>query len=252
MSKPVKFLVVVVVVAVVAVSAWYGFLHAYYRSQLARLFYTRNLNITQQFTQVYAESRAWELATFLGAKSEQTPTDNWTMQEIIYDVKPDFVVETGTAEGGTALYYAGLLALMESDGKVITVDLERKTAEAEKHHVWQERVHQYIGSSTDPAIVESIRKEVAGKRVLVTFDSDHRREHVLRELAMYSPMVPVGSYVVVQDTASNGHPVPTDFGPGPWEAVQEFLQTHPEFVQDHSREKYLLTFYPGGFLKRVR
>jgi cephalosporin hydroxylase len=90
------------------------------------------------------------------------------------------------------------------------------------------------------------------KKVLVTLDSLHTQDHVLKEMQIYSKLVTPGSYLVVQDTNLNGHPVAPRWGPGPWEAVQEFLKTNDNFVADHEREKFLLTFYPGGWLKRVK
>jgi cephalosporin hydroxylase len=88
--------------------------------------------------------------------------------------------------------------------------------------------------------------------VLVTLDSDHRMAHVLNELRLYSKFVSVGSYLIVQDTAHNGHPLRTTYGQGPMEALEEFLKENQDFVRDAGREKFLLTFHPRGYLKRVR
>jgi len=109
-----------------------------------------------------------------------------------------------------------------------------------------------IGSSVDPKVTDQIAHEVQGKKVLVTLDSLHTRDHVLKEMEIYSRLVSPGSYLLVQDTNINGYPVRSEFGPGPHEAVQEFLRTHDNFVVDRSREKFLLTFYPGGWLKRIK
>ncbi len=98
----------------------------------------------------------------------------------------------------------------------------------------------------------ALAQRVAGKKVLVTLDSMHTRDHVLREMEIYGPMVSPGSYLVVQDTSVNGHPLLPDWGPGPMEAVQEYLKTHDDFIVDHSREKFMLTFYPDGWLKKVK
>ena len=108
------------------------------------------------------------------------------------------------------------------------------------------------GSSTDPQVTSHIAQEVAHKKVLVTLDSLHTRDHVLKEIEIYSKFVTPGSYLVVQDTNLNGNPVMPDFGPGPKEAVQQFLLTNHDFVADRAREKFMLTFYPGGWLKRVK
>ena len=137
-------------------------------------------------------------------------------------------------------------------GKVITIDINPKVDEASKVPIWKERVESIIGSSVDPKITDHVAQEVMGKKVLITLDSLHTRDHVLKELEIYSKLVTPGSYLVVQDTNINGNPVLPEFGPGPHEAVQEFLQTHDNFVVDHDRERFLLTFYPGGWLKRVK
>jgi cephalosporin hydroxylase len=211
----------------------------------------RKLSLIAEFRLVYFGSLVWEKTTWLGVHSYQTPTDNWVMQEIMTEVDPDFVIETGTRNGGTALYYASILTLLGDGGHVITVDIEPKVEKAEKRKLFRDRVQVVTGDSVASAVVDPIRKRVAGKKVLVTLDSLHTKEHVLKEMELYGPMVSVGSYLVVQDTIANGHPALPDFGPGPQEAVDEFLKTHKEFEVDHSREKFLLTFYPNGFLKKV-
>ena len=108
------------------------------------------------------------------------------------------------------------------------------------------------GSSTAPEIVAEVAKRAKGRRPLVILDSLHTAPHVLKELRLYSPLVPVGGYLIVQDTSINGHPVREGFGPGPMEAVEEFLRGNDQFVSDRSRERFLLTMQPRGFLKRVR
>jgi cephalosporin hydroxylase len=102
-----------------------------------------------------------------------------------------------------------------------------------------------------PETLEHVRRRAAGaSTVLVVLDSDHRKEHVLDELSLYSPLVTPGSYVVVEDTILNGHPVSPDFGPGPMEAAEEFLRLNPSFKADRGREKLYLTFNPKGYLRR--
>jgi cephalosporin hydroxylase len=109
------------------------------------------------------------------------------------------------------------------------------------------------GSSGDPELVGGVfRGRPPGERRLVILDSDHSRAHVLRELELFAPRVPPGGYVVVEDSNANGNPVLPDFGPGPREAIEEFLAAHPEFEADRSREKFLMTFNPGGYLRRIR
>src|SRR5437899_3592940 len=132
-------------------------------------------------------------------------------------------------------------------GSIISVDIN-----AQRNQPVHPRIQYLAGSSTEPAIVERVRKAVGNSEtVLVILDSDHKKDHVAKELQAYAPMVTAGSYLIVEDTNLNGNPVAPNFGEGPGEAVQAFLKSHKEFETDHSMERFLLTFNPGGFLKRV-
>jgi len=209
-------------------------------------------NVNTQFQKFYYDSQVWQNTKWLGIPSDQAPTDNWSMQELITDLRPDYIVETGTLYGGTTLFYAAVLSSVNPQGKVITVDIAPEVQVASQMPLWKERVEMIVGSSTDPQVTSHIAQEVLHKKVLVTLDSLHTRDHVLKEMEIYSKLVDPGSYLVVQDTNLNGNPVRPDFGPGPMEAVQQFLSTNHDFVVDRAREKFLLTFYPGGWLKRVK
>jgi cephalosporin hydroxylase len=208
--------------------------------------------VAEKFHELYYNSGIWLNTRWLGVPSQQAPTDNWSMQEIISETRPDYVVETGTANGGTTLFYAAVLSYVNPEGKVITVDVQQHVEDASKLPIWKQRVEMIVGSSVDPKVTDQIGHEVAGKTVLVTLDSLHSHDHVLQEMEIYSKFVTPGSYLVVQDTNINGHPVARGWGPGPKEAVDDFLKTHDNFVVDRSREKFKLTFYPGGWLKRVK
>jgi cephalosporin hydroxylase len=207
--------------------------------------------IIDRFISFYYGTNVWQKTTWLGVKSLQTPTDNWVMQEIIAELKPDFIVETGTNNGGTTLFYASILEMVNPKGKVITVDIMPEVAAVREFRVFRENVEVITGDSISPAVIDRIAERVRGHTALVTLDSLHTAAHVLRELELYSEFVPVGGYLVVQDTIANGHPVLPDFGPGPMEAVEQFLAGRSDFEIDRSREKFLLTFYRSGYLKRV-
>ena len=209
-------------------------------------------NVAEKFQELYYDSAVWFNTRWLGVRSQQAPTDNWSMQEIIAEIRPDYVVETGTANGGTSLFYAAVLSYVNPEGRVITIDVEPHVEDASKLPLWKQRVEMIVGSSVDPKVTDHISQEVSGKKVLVTLDSLHTRDHVLKEMEIYSKLVSSGSYLVVQDTNINGHPVGAGWGPGPMEAVDDFLKTNDNFVVDRSREKFMLTFYPGGWLKRVK
>lgn len=209
--------------------------------------------ITDRFHVIWGHKEdTWRKNSFLGVRTLQNPFDVWVTFEIIHRVKPDVIVETGTLYGGSAALWAMFLEHVNPEGRVITIDIQNKSAEARELPISRRRVDYLIGSSTDPEIVEEVRRRVAGKRVLVILDSMHNMHHVLDELRAYAPMVPQGSYIVVQDTAMNGHPTAPDYGPGPYEAVEAFLAETGDFVADRSRERLMMTNSPMGFLKRIR
>jgi cephalosporin hydroxylase len=189
---------------------------------------------------------------WLGVKTLQNPNDMWITQEILFEVKPDFLVEAGTYHGGSAALWAMILEQINPDARVITIDIEDQVSEAKKLDVFRRKVDFLIGSSTDPEIVAEVERRTKGKKIVVLLDSAHDKDHVLNELKAYSPLVAVGSYVIVQDTIINGHPVWPDYGPGPYEAVEEFLATDDRFEPDRTRERLLVTLSRNGYLKRVR
>jgi cephalosporin hydroxylase len=143
------------------------------------------------------------------------------------------------------LFMAHVLDLL-GRGEIITIDSQ--SAVRPSHP----RIRYVLGSSGDETLVADLLRDRPDEVRLVVLDSDHSESHVRHELELLSPWVTVGSYLIVEDTNINGHPTFPAFGPGPFEAVTKFLENHPEFVVDHSREKFLMTFNPRGFLKRVR
>ena len=194
----------------------------------------------------------WMDRTWLGVPTYQNPNDVWIHQEIIAALKPDYIIEAGTAKGGSALLWAMIQREVNPAGKVITMDIADPSELATSQPLWSERVEFIKGSSTDPATVARLAESVRDRQVLVILDSDHSKVHVAAELKAYAPMVPVGSYVIVQDTNVNGHPVAPDHGPGPMEAVEEFLAADDRFVADRSREALMFTMHPKGYLKRIK
>lgn len=181
---------------------------------------------------------------WFGRPIQKSPLDCWVFQEILVEQRPDLIIETGTYLGGSALFFAQLCDLLDH-GEVITVDVQRR---GEVRHP---RVTQLVGDALGPDILEAVRARAAGaRRVLVVLDDDHSAAHVLAELRAYGPFVTLGSYLVVEDTNVNGHPVMPAHGPGPTEALETFLAETDEFTADRSREKFLLTYFPGGWLRR--
>lgn len=206
--------------------------------------------VIDDFHKLFYESGIWQTTRWLGVRTLQNPNDVWIHQEIINEVKPDFILEAGTAEGGSAALWATILQQVNPNGRIITIDINNDAADARKLPIVQQYVEFLIGSSTDPRIIAEVKKRVHGSKVLVILDSDHSKKHVLEELKAYAPLVSVGSYLIVQDTNVNGHPVYSHFGPGPMEAVLEFLASNPQFKADPNAERLMLTMHPKGYLKR--
>jgi cephalosporin hydroxylase len=205
--------------------------------------------IIDSFTKLYyhARPRIWNNTFWFGIRVGKCPSDMWTYQEILFDVKPDVIIECGTGTGGSALFLAHHCDLI-GKGRIISIDIADQ-ADKRQH----ERIARIQGSSVADETLREIRRSLKDTdRVLVILDSDHTKQHVLHELNCYCGLVSVGSYIVVEDTIIGGHPVKPRRWPGPMEAIDEFLKTHSEFVIDKSREKFLLTFNRNGYLKRVR
>lgn len=195
----------------------------------------------------YARTGTWFATHWFGVPAWKCPFDLWVYQEMLFETRPDYVLETGTAYGGSALFFAHVFDLLGS-GRVVTVDIKENPGRP-KHN----RITYLSGSSTSPEILGQIDHLVGDGSALVVLDSDHSRDHVLSELEAYPKFVKEGGYLVVEDTNVNGHPVLPDHGPGPMEALKEFLESEAGsvFSRDKDKEKFLLTFNPGGFLKKT-
>jgi len=194
----------------------------------------------------YAAGDAWN-PRWLGVENLKCPFDLWIYQEILHEIRPDLVIETGTARGGSALFLATMLDLLGS-GALVSIDIVRRP-EWPTHP----RITYVTGSSTSQSVLDEVKARVGrAARVMVILDSDHKKDHVLDELRLYSPLVTRDSYLIVEDTNINGHPVFPGFGPGPTEAVDEFLAGNTTFQRDRSRERFFVTFNPGGYLRRVQ
>ena len=189
----------------------------------------------------------WQKTFWLGVPTLKCPLDLFVFQEIIHENRPDWVIEAGTYKGGSAFYMATLMETL-GNGRVITIDITEQPG-LPRH----ERITYLLGSSTSSEIVEKVKAMIGSKdKVMVVLDSDHSAAHVLNELRLYAPLVTPGQYLVVEDTNVNGHPVVPAFGPGPMEALDTFLAENKGFKIDEAREKFLLTFNPRGYLRKVR
>jgi cephalosporin hydroxylase len=201
--------------------------------------------ITEAFHRLYYDTAVWKDTYWLGVPTQKCPLDLWMYQEILYEQRPDLIIETGTAHGGSALYMACVCDQL-GRGEIVSVDVNPIEARPAR-----DRITYLTGSSTEPEVVAAVELLAEGReRVMVILDSDHARDHVLEELRIYGRLVTPGSYLVVEDTNVNGHPVFPEHGPGPMEALEKFLAETDEFETDVTREKFFLTFNPRGFLRK--
>ena len=204
---------------------------------------------------------------WLGLPIIQYPQDIVAMQELAWTIKPDLIIETGIARGGSAIFYSSLLELNAlcggpQDAQLVAVDIDIRdhNREAIEAHPMAKRVTMIQGSSVDAAIVEQVRRHAEGKaRVLVCLNSNHTHDHVLAELRAYAPMVTLGSYCVVFDTLVEDLTEeaigdrPWSKGNNPMSAVRAYLQENGDFEIDAERHgKLQVTVAPEGYLKRVR
>lgn len=210
--------------------------------------------IYDDFLTLYQKNRIWENSSWLGVPVWKLHSDLFIFQEIIFKLRPDYIIETGTCLGGSALFYASILELI-GHGQVVTIDkedrIDKKIFLDPAITKLFQRVISLIGDSSDEYNYKKIQDIVAGKKNIVFLDSWHSKDHVLKELKLYSKLVPLGSYIIVEDTLMNGHPVEWEWGEGPYEAVQEFLKGNDTFAVDKTWEKLLITSNPCGYLKKV-
>lgn len=209
-----------------------------------------DVTVINEFHKLYYNrgEETWKETRWCGVNVAKCPLDLWQYQEIIHETKPDVIIETGTWRGGSALFLRDMLKLAgKSNGVVITIDIN--PAGIFKN---EEGVVQLIGDSVGDTIIEFVKRYIQSTdKVMVILDSDHRYEHVKKELEIYSQFVTPGMYLIVEDTNVNGHPVLDKYGPGPMEALDEWLKKNTEFQRDEYRERFLLTFNPQGYCRRL-
>lgn len=228
--------------------------------------------LLKAFNQKYMYNFEW-----LGRPIIQTPIDIVAIQELIWRVKPDLIIETGIAHGGSLIMSASMLAMLDISDAIeagsmldpinsrrkvlgLDIDIRQHNRDAIEAHPMASRIQMIQGSSIAPEVIEQVKQIASGyKTVMVCLDSNHTHEHVLAELEAYAPLTSVGSYCVVFDTVVEDMPAEVfpdrPWGPGdnPKTAVWEYLKTHPEFEIDKSiQHKLLITVAPDGYLRRLR
>lgn len=227
--------------------------------------------MTSSISTQYSYNFSW-----LGRPVIQYPQDILAMQEIIWTTRPDLIIETGIAHGGSLILSASMLAMLDMADAIATgegfdpklarrkvlgvdIDIRAHNRAGIEAHPMASRIQMIQGSSIAPEVVEQVRQVASGySRILVCLDSNHTHDHVSAELQAYAPLVTVGSYCVVYDTIIEDMPAEMfpdrPWGPGnnPKTSVWEYLKSHPEFEIDKSiQKKLLITVAPDGFLKRV-
>jgi cephalosporin hydroxylase len=216
--------------------------------------------VHDSYSRWFYESEAPLTLNWMGVGIVKCPYDLWHYTDIIQQTKPDLIIETGTFQGGSALYMAHVFDLLAADhwdyandtGRVLSIDLV-KDRELPNHP----RVDYLLGmSSTSPEVIEHVGKAADGKRCMVILDSAHNRKHVLREMQLYKRFVAKGCYMIVEDTNVHGYPYAIGDiegeDDGPAEAVRDFQPTNNGYEVDRRFERLGMSQNPGGYLLRVR
>jgi cephalosporin hydroxylase len=212
------------------------------------------LDLVEKFNDLFYSSGVVGNLTWRGIPMMKNPCDLWMMLELFQLLNPRVILETGTHHGGSATFFADMMALFELPCKVITIDINPKWS----FDPASKGIVSLVGYSTNPAIVKRASQEISSAltqmpgNIIVTLDSDHSKSNVLSELRLYSPFVTIGSYLIVEDTNVNGHPSLPSHGPGPWEAVEEFVKEVKDFEIDRNCERFLVTSNPNGWLRRIQ
>jgi len=201
--------------------------------------------------------------SWLGRPIIQYPQDIIAMQEIIWEVKPDLIIEIGIAHGGSLICYASILQLI-GHGQIVGIDIDirkHNKKEIEDHFIFsQNRIKMIEGSSLSGDVLQQVKELAKGnEKIIVSLDSNHTHEHVLQELRLYAPFVSKGSYIVVFDTIVEDLPEgyfsevrPWGIGNNPKTAVKDFLEENDQFVIDHEIDnKLMISVAPEGYLKRI-
>lgn len=213
-----------------------------------------DLNMSPQgveYVRWFHEANVWKNMTWHGIRTLKLPSDIWNYQEIIFERGIDHVVETGTRHGGSAVFFAETLAARRARGPVVSIDVDR----AARQVAACDGVHFLIGDSAGAALADQALALLPAARgpLFLILDSDHSRDHVLRELRTWVPRLATGDYLVVEDTIVNGHPVRPDHGPGPMEAIAQYLAEAPGLLaHDAAREaKFGASFAARGHYIRA-
>jgi len=201
----------------------------------------------------YYNTGVWQQTTWMGVQTYKSPMDMWNYQEILFSLKPSVVIEFGTWHGGSALFFSSIMKQIGGPYIVVSVDIDAsRISEKAKS---DPGIRLLTMSSAVPELKETlkdIREKNPGSACAI-LDSDHSKQHVLAEMTNLRDILVAGDYLVVEDSNINGHPVAKSFGPGPYEAIQEYFRLFPhDYEHDFDRErKFGFSFAPNGFLRRL-
>lgn len=209
------------------------------------------LNLTVRDWAEQVQERVLAGTSWLGVPMLKSPLDAWVLQQLVCDVCPDVIVEIGSYNGGSTMYLAHILDLLRH-GEVVSVDHDRDFYVAS-----HQRITDITGDSRDPEVVAKVRHICANRRTLVVHDGNHERDAVLADMRAYAPLVTMGSYLIVEDGIIDLFPEGSALHPeglrcGPLPAIETFVAEDAGFVVDSSYERYLVTWNPRGYLRRVR
>jgi cephalosporin hydroxylase len=221
-------------------------------SRLNYFLYSPDLSVADKYHCWCYNTKVWQRTTWMGVTTYKSPADMWNYQEILFALKPALVIEFGTAFGGSALFFASVMRQIGNRFRVLSVDIEDKRIDVKAKR--DPDIQLLTMSSTDERVsflIQELRHIFPGP-IFAILDSDHRKPHVLRELKLLRPLLVSGDYLIIEDSNINGHPVNPGWGPGPFEAIDEYLRMFPDDYQhDIEREaKFGFTFAPNGFLIR--
>ncbi|MUL63423.1 rhamnosyl O-methyltransferase [Mycobacterium sp. CBMA 234] len=215
-------------------------------------FYQSTGSEPEEYHKWYYNTFVWQKTRWMGVTTWKSVSDMWNYQEILFDLKPSLVIEFGTNQGGSALFFSTIMKRIGHPFKVLSVDISHKNLDSSAR--LDPDILFVESSSIAPAIVEQIQrlKEEFPGKIFAILDSNHSMEHVLAEMNLLRPLLSSGDYLLVEDSTVNGHPVLPGWGPGPYEAIEAYEQKFPDdYTHDVAQEnKFGFTFAPNGFLIR--
>lgn len=206
-----------------------------------------NLDIPLRKALSIMQDRIMNQTTYLGVKALMNPLDHWVYQELIYETQPDIIIEIGNASGGSTLSLAHICDIL-GRGKIIGIDISHESV---PEHVKNHCRITFIEGDACQCLVDAAKLISANDKVLIIEDSSHAYQNTLNILRTYSVLLKPGDYFIVEDGICH-HGLSVGPKPGPYEAIEAFLKENGDFEIDRSRESFLITWNPKGYLRRIR